>query len=231
MKQKEEKSKKAKKKKYRTLSLRQLPYDFILVTGALPMWFVLRPKIYRLSKEKVKGGGIVMSNHVGLCDIVSLHFAFAGRRLWSLATKELFDTKLKNAFFKTVNCIKVDRDNVTIDMYHDVADVLSSDKLLIIFPEGHINSEENPHVENFKGGVALFSIMNKTPVIPVYLVKRTKWYQRQKIVIGEPIYLEQICEGTPSLKDVNRVSEYLHSKEEELARYYEENILKKGEKK
>ena len=111
-------------------------------------------------------------------------------------------------------------------MYHNIADVLGSDKLLAIFPEGHINFDEKPEVKNFKGGVALFAIMNKVPVVPIYIVKRKKWYQRQRIVLGEPIHLESICDGIPSIRDVDKVSEYLHQKEEELAKYYYENCQK-----
>lgn len=208
------------------MSFKNFPYDFIIITGALPMWLYLRPKIYRMSKEKIKGAAIVMANHVGLLDIVYLHFCFAGRRMWSLAMKELFDTKAKNAFFKMAKCIPVDRENVTIDMYHDVADVLNSEKLLVIFPEGRINFEKEPDVRKFKGGVALFAIMNKVPVVPVYIVKRQKWYHRQKMVVGEPIHLETICDGTPSIRDVDKVSAYLHEKEEELARFYNEKCKK-----
>lgn len=233
MKQNEEKirNEKKKKKKYKVISPRYIPYDFIIVTGAIPMWLFLRPKIYRVGKKKVKGGGIVMSNHVGLLDVVYLHFCFAGRRMWTLAMKELFDTKAKSTFFKMGNCIPVDRENVSIDMYHKIADVLDSDKLLAIFPEGHINFDKDPEVQSFKSGVALFAIMNKVPVIPVYIVKRQKWYHRQKMVVGEPIHLETICDGAPSIRDVDKVSAYLHQKEEELAIYYHEKCEKKKKEK
>ena len=223
--------KEKKKKKHKVLSFRQIPYDFIIITGVVPMWIFLRPKIYRVGKKKAKGGAIVMSNHVGLLDIINLHFCFVGRRIWTLAMKELFDTKAKKNFFKLVNCIPVDRENVTIDMYHTIADVLDSEKLLAIFPEGHINFDNDPEVKKFKGGIALFAIMNKVPIVPVYIVKRHKWYQRQRIVVGEPIYLENICDGTPTLRDVDKVSQYLYDKEKELADYYFEKCLKKKEKK
>jgi 1-acyl-sn-glycerol-3-phosphate acyltransferase len=145
--------------------------------------------------------------------------------------KELFETRAKRLFFTASNCIPVDRENVTIDMYHNVADVLSSGKILAMFPEGKINFDEQAEVKKFKGGAALFAIMNKVPVVPVYIVKRTKWYQRQKMVVGEPIYLEEICDGTPSLMDVEKVSEYLHSKEDELVAFYEEKCSKKKKEK
>ena len=67
MKQNEEKIKKQ-QKKHKVVSFKNFPYDFIIITGALPMWLYLRPKIYRMSKEKIKGAAIVMANHVGLLE-------------------------------------------------------------------------------------------------------------------------------------------------------------------
>lgn len=223
MKQKKEKN----KNKYPAVSIKYFFYDFVKITGVLPTLLYLRPKFYRVGeKEKVKGA-ILMSNHVDFLDPVILLLCAGWRRIWSLCTKDLFKTKLRSAFFRGCNCIPVDRENVTIDMYHQVADVLSSGKLLGMFPEGKINVDNEEEMKKFKGGIALFAIMNKVPVIPVYVVKRKKWYQRQRIVIGAPIHLEKICGRTPTLRDVETVSEYLQSKEEELAIYYREKCKKK----
>lgn len=231
MKQKEKKNK-AKRKKYKIFSIKYLFYDFVKWTGAIPMALFFRMKKIRMGKkQKVKGGAIMMSNHIGLLDPIVLHFVYPLRRLWSLAMQELFDMRFWKHFFKGVNCIPVNRENVTIDMYHSVSDVLSSGKLLAMFPEGKINFEDDAEVKKFKGGVALFAIMNKVPIIPTYIVKKTKKLERQKIVIGEPIYLESICDGVPTLRDVERVSEYLHQKEEELVSYYNDNYLRKKERK
>lgn len=229
-----EKKNNAKRKKHRIFSLRCLFYDFVKWTGAIPIWLFFRMKKIRIGKkQKVKGGAIVMSNHIGLLDPIVLHFVYPSRRLWSLAMQELFDLKFWKHFFKAVNCIPVNRENVTIDMYHSVADVLNSGKLLAMFPEGKINFADDAEVKKFKGGVALFAIMNKVPIIPTYIVKKTKKLERQKLVIGEPIYLEHVCDGAPTLRDVERVSEYLHEKEEELVSYYNEKYLskQKGEEK
>lgn len=227
MKQKKEKKQKN-KKKYPVLSLRYFIYDFVRLTGVIPALLYFRPKIYRVGKKEKVKGAIMMSNHIGFTDPMILLICAGWRRLWSLATVELFQKKLSAFFFRVCNCIPVNRENVTIDMYHSIADVLSSDKLLAMFPEGKINVDNEEETKKFKGGIALFAIMNKVPVIPVYIVKKNKWYERQKIVMGAPIHLEEVCGGTPTLRDVEKVSEYLHNKEEELASYYREKCKKKN---
>ncbi|MBR2444854.1 MAG: 1-acyl-sn-glycerol-3-phosphate acyltransferase [Clostridia bacterium] len=228
MKQNEEKKKKPRKKvkKYKLFSFKYFIYDFVKITGFIPMWLIMRPKIIRLGEKKRFKGALIISNHIGAMDCVRIQFAFPFRRRWILAMKEVFEKPLSAFFFKNVNCIPVDRENVTIDTYHNVSDVLTSDKLLVLFPEGKINQDEKAEVQKFKGGAALFAIMNKVPVIPVYIVKKTKWYQREKMIVGEPIFLEDVCGGIPTLKDVNKVSEYLHDKEQELEAYYENNLKK-----
>lgn len=219
-----------KRKKRRVGAGWTILYEFIRFTGAIPMAIFLRPKIIRLGKKQKLKGAIMMANHAGFLDPIVLQYTHIPRRIWSLATNELFSNPLKKFIFKSFLCIPVDRENVTIDMYHSVSDVLQAGKILAMFPEGRINVDDNTEIKKFKGGVALFAIMNKAPIIPAYIVKKTKWYQRQKVVIGEPIFLENICNGTPSLKDMEYVSEYLQTKEQELADYYETNYIKKERK-
>ncbi len=222
MKQTEKKSKKRRK----GYSFWTFCYDFIRFTGVIPMWIFFRLKIIRIGKRRKFKGAIMMANHVGLLDPIVLQFAFVPRRLWSLAMNELFSTPLKRFFFRCGLCIPVDRENVTIDMYHNISDVLGAGKILAMFPEGRINFDEKAEVKKFKGGVALFAILNRVPIIPAYIVKKTKWYQRQRLVIGEPIYLDEAFGTMPALNDIEKVSEYLHEKEEELASIYEEKYSK-----
>ena len=113
-------------------------------------------------------------------------------------------------------------------MYHGISDVLKAGKLLLIFPEGTINASDDAEFMKFKGGVALFAILNKVPVVPIYIVKREKWYQRQRLVIGEPVYLDEALGRVPTPADIEKVSELLQAKEEELALNYKEKINAKS---
>ena len=216
------------KKRFKSYTFWTFCYDFIKFTGAIPTWIFFRPKIIRMGKKGKLNSAILMANHVGFFDPIILQFVFPLRRKWSLATKDFFNNALNRAFFKSFLCIPVDKKNVTIDMYHGISDVLKAGKLLLIFPEGTINALDDAEFMKFKGGVALFAILNKVPVVPIYIVKREKWYQRQQIVIGEPVYLDEALGRVPTPADIEKVSELLQAKEEELASNYKEKINAKS---
>ncbi len=216
------------KKRFKSYTFWTFCYDFIKFTGAIPTWIFFRPKIIRMGKKGKLDSAILMANHVGFFDPIILQFVFPLRRKWSLATKDFFNNALNRAFFKSFLCIPVDKKNVTIDMYHGISDVLKAGKLLLIFPEGTINALDDAEFMKFKGGVALFAILNKVPVVPIYIVKREKWYQRQQIVIGEPVYLDEALGRVPTPADIEKVSELLQAKEEELASNYKEKINAKS---
>lgn len=216
------------KKRFKSYTFWTFCHDFIKFTGAIPAWIFFRPKIIRMGKKGKLNAAILMANHVGFFDPIILQFAFPLRRKWSLATKDFFNNALNRAFFKSFLCIPVDKKNVTIDMYHGISDVLKAGKLLLIFPEGTINASDDAEFMKFKGGVALFAILNKVPVVPIYIVKREKWYQRQRLVIGEPVYLDEALGRVPTPADIEKVSELLQTKEEELASNYKEKINAKS---
>ena len=88
-------------------------YDFVRVTGFVPVYIWMRPKtIYATKRPKIKGGFLIAANHIGFTDPVLVHFAFWRRRLNCIATKDLFQGKTKNAFFNKMNCIMVDKENL-----------------------------------------------------------------------------------------------------------------------
>lgn len=216
------------KKRFKSYTFWTFCHDFIKFTGAIPAWIFFRPKVIRMGKKGKLNAAILMANHVGFFDPIILQFVFPLRRKWSLATKDFFNNALNRAFFKSFLCIPVDKKNVTIDMYHGISDVLKAGKLLLIFPEGTINASDDAEFMKFKGGVALFAILNKVPVVPIYIVKREKWYQRQHLVIGEPVYLDETLGRVPTPADIEKVSELLQAKEEELASNYKEKINAKS---
>lgn len=213
-----------KKKKDNIFSFKYFLYDFTRITGAIPMWLWMRPKIYYVgNKKEIKKikSTLIMSNHTGMLDCVLIHFAFIHRRLWFLALHELFNTKLKNWFFRRVNCIEINRENMNISSYNNMVDYLKKDKAVCIFPEGKIESTKN-EIQSFKLGITFISIMNKTPIIPVYIERRKNFWHREKIVVGEPIYLHEYCSPIPTMPEIEKAGEILYNKEQELKKYYEE---------
>ena len=207
-------------------------YNFVKITGAPTALLWARQKVYHVSdgklikRKRIKGRVLICSNHVGFTDPLLLNCVFWYRRVFFLAMQELFNTKLKSFFFNAVKCIPVDRSNFSMATFHAVTDRLKSDKAVLIFPEGQVN-ENRSEILAFKSGAVLMATTSDAPLLPVYIVKREKWYQRYVVLIGDPISFTEVYGARPSMQNMREASEHMHAKEEELMRYYNEHIAKK----
>lgn len=219
-------STKKQKKKDNIFSFKYFIYDFIKITGAIPMALYLRPKIHYVgNKKEVKKlkGMLVMANHTGMLDAVLIHFAFVHRRLWFLALEEMFKKKFKRWFFKNLNCIPINRENMNISSYNNMVEYLKKDKAVCIFPEGQIETNQD-ELQQFKLGITFISIMNKTPIVPIYLARRKNFFHRDRVIVGEPIYLHELCSEMATIPEIEKAGQYLYQKEQELKEYYETQI-------
>lgn len=225
-----EKPQKKKKKKRVT----NFYYDFVKVTGIIPTLLFYRHKTICVGKEKptkIKGAALISCNHLSFFDPVILHCAFWRRRLRMLATKDLYNTKLKTWFFTRMHCIVVDKNNFSMRSLHAVCDSLKEGRLVTIFPEGGINHQNKHEMLSFKSGAALMAFQSNAPIIPACIIPRKHWYNRQIILLGDPVYVREICGDKPSLADLNRASEYLREKEMELMAHYDMLCEQKAQKK
>lgn len=205
-------------------------YDFVRVTGVLPIMLAFRPKVYYLGdKKEVKSlkGMLVMANHTGMTDPIAICCALPMRRIFFLATSDLFCSDAKRWFFKKIHCIEIDKRNMNISSYKDVIKYLKEEKAVGVFPEGAINHGDTHEFLQFKNGITFMSIMNKTPILPVYRLKRTKWWHRTKVVIGQPIRLYEECSKIPTIQEIENAGKILLEKEKELRDYYD-NIINGG---
>ena len=206
-------------------------YDFVKITGALPILAYLRTKVICVGDtkpSKLKGGMMISSNHISFADPMILLTVFWNRRLYSLATQDLFSTKLKRFFFTRMHCIEVNKENFTMHSFHAVRDALKADKAVVIFPEGQVN--QTNEMLTFKSGAILMAHQSDKPILPVYIVKNDKWYHRQKVLVGDPINIREICGSIPSISDLKKASDLLQKKEIELMEYYS-NLTDLKEKK
>lgn len=192
-------------------------YDFVKITGA-PLgllWF--RPKriyVNENAKKKIKGGALLISNHSTSIDPIILMFAVYYRRHHFIATKEVFDTKIKRFLFENFHCIEIDRENVGMNIFRNIVDLLKDERLVVMFPEGHVTQAEE--VQKFKSGMVLMAISSKKPIVPVYLKMRKSIWHRQYIVFGEPINPSEVLGKMPSLSDMDKIADILREKEIEL---------------
>lgn len=155
-------------------------YDFVKITGIIPAFLWMRAKIIRVGEKKpkrIKGGALISANHVSFADPILIHCVFWYRRLHFLATTDLFNTKLKNWFFSQLHCIPVDKENFSVNSFHEVCDDLNAEKLVAIFPEGQVN-RTGEQLLGFKSGVVLMAYKCNKPIVPMYIIPVEKWYKQ-----------------------------------------------------
>ena len=202
-------------------------YDFVKITGLIPGLIWIRPKVIRTGGKTPRGGVLISSNHPTFLDPIILLASIRERRLHSLATTDLFSSKFKTFMFTRMHCIPVDKTNFSMTTFHEVVDRLKAGKAVVIFPEGQVNRNGGQEIRAFKSGAILMAHRAGAPVLPVYIVRREKWYRPQYVVVGEPFDVRAAVGPSPTMEQVERVCDQLREKELNLKHFYEEKYQAK----
>ena len=92
---------------------KNLMHDFVRLTGS-PAYLWFRPKLYYTSeraRERIRGGALLIANHVGFVDPVLLLCAVPYRRQFFIVSEELMDaarTIALEAIEKSLNASHTD---------------------------------------------------------------------------------------------------------------------------
>ena len=149
-----------------------------------------------------------------------LHCAFWYRRLHFVVMKEIMDTKFRTWLYTNGGCIPIDREKFSLSSLRVITEMLKGGNMIAIFPEGHVSLTNEAPMGSFKSGMVLMAIQADVPIIPVYRELREHRWQRQKVAIGEPIYLKDKFGEVIGMKQIEEITEYLFKKEEELKSVY-----------
>ncbi|MBR0351625.1 MAG: 1-acyl-sn-glycerol-3-phosphate acyltransferase [Oscillospiraceae bacterium] len=191
-------------------------YDFVKATAALPglIWF--RPKILfanEKARERIRGGALLIANHIGFFDPVYLMIAVWYRRQHFVCLKQFFESSW-GWFFRAVHCIPIDRENVGLDSVREIIRHLKNGDLVSMFPEGQINRADG-ELAGFKSGMVLMAAQSGKPVIPVYIRPKRRRFERLVMMIGEPVDVKAIAAGS-GMAGIENAAKLLRQREEEL---------------
>ena len=204
------------------INFKRILYDFSRWSGwPLFFWFRVK-KIYVNKKQKhhIRGGAVVISNHILYSDPMVLHCGLWDRRLDFVITDDITNTKFKHWVFRQWGCIPVNRQKFSLNHFREIVQRLEGGNLIGVFPEGHVSlANENP-MSPFKSGVVLMAHQANVPIYPVYREIRKSVFHRQKLLIGEPIDIRKQFGDKIGMKEVEEISRYLFEKESELKQIY-----------
>lgn len=210
---------KKKNKFLQIFDIKMFLYDLLKLIAAPSVIIYNRLKRIYVNKSVKKAlrkqAYIVTCNHTSYLDILVISNTFWTRRIRYVATKELFESKIRNFCFKLFRCIPIDKENVSMATFKEIKKTIEYGHLVGVFPEGTI--EREGEITQFKSGVVLMAIMSKSPIVPMYMEKRKKWYKRQRVVVGEIFNVfDYIKSPVPSMDEINNVAKMLFDIEQEL---------------
>lgn len=219
----------AKKNPYQAhfINFKQILFDFFRWSGwPFLFWYRLKP-IYETKDQRkhVKGGALIISNHILYSDVMILHTTFWYRRLHFLITEEMMNTKFTNWFFSVCGgCIPVNREKPSLKSVRGVVQRLQGGNVVGMFPEGHVSfGNENP-MDQFKSGAVLMAYQAGVPIVPIYHEIRKNAWQRQRVVVGAPIDIKKLVGEAFTVEAINKATKYLFDKEQELKDIYHKEI-------
>ena len=158
----------------------------IVRTLGYPIFLLLyRPEFEGRSNIPKSGSVILAGNHTNNLD-AAIMLAGPKRVVHMLAKKELFKSKISNAFFRSMGCIPVDRKIHDENAKSEAIEVLKNNEVIGIFPEGTVN-RTNDIILPFKYGAVSFAKKTGAYIVPFTITGKYKLFRRSiKITYGKP---------------------------------------------
>ena len=199
-------------KKAPLFSLKYLLHDmfkWFMSWKCLLFWRIKATYDGKEAKKKIKGGAVVVSNHVAFVDPFVTQGLIWYRRFHFIAMEELMKNKFSRWWYRHVFLTEpISRTAPSIKTIADASKLVSNGNLLCLFPEGHIKTSENK-VDDFKGGAILIAYRAEAPIVPIYHQKRKSIWNRTRMVVGKTINPYEIIGPTITQQKIAEVAKQL----------------------
>lgn len=155
-------------------------------------FFCLFHPVKAVGRENVpEGAVIVCPNHTRASDPFFVVFAFGRRHVMrAMAKVEVMRIPVVGWILNRAGVFGVDRGAADINAVKTALRFLKEGNKLLMFPEG-TRVEDGENVEA-KTGAAMFSVRTGTPILPVYIPAKKRWFRPTTVIIGQP-FLPQVA--------------------------------------
>lgn len=200
---------------------------FVKITGWLVQLIVFRTKVFYVDKAKqsrrIKGPAIIVSNHTSVWDYAIWLFVFFSRTLRFQMAEVLYKKKVLGLFLKMMGGIYVNRDTHDLSFIDKSNEILRKGGVVGIFPESRLPLLEEERPLPFKESVTQLALLSEKVIIPVYTSGVYFKKSRVRVMIGEPINVnDYIDESLSEKENVDRITKLLREKIIELGQKLDE---------
>ena len=192
---------------------------FVKLTGILPAWLFLKPKVILApgAKRQLPKNCILVSNHESLMDFILYLVIFPLRTIRFLIAEVMYNHgKLMAWFLSGIGGIRVDRNTKSFDFVSHALEVLDDGGTVGVFPQGRLPVKGLDRFP-FTVSTAFIALHSDAPVVPVYTDGNYFGKGRNHIIIGKPLDVRQLYEDSRSEKEnIAAITEFLRGKVHEL---------------
>jgi 1-acyl-sn-glycerol-3-phosphate acyltransferase len=125
-----------------------------------------------------KSGRLILcSNHLSYVDPLII-VGYFSRHVYFMAKKEVFNIRVLGEIISFLNAFSVNRDSLDRKAIKNSIEILNSDEVLCMFPEGTRSTEGV--IRDGHKGVGLISILSSSPILPMALSGTNKIIQKPR---------------------------------------------------
>jgi 1-acyl-sn-glycerol-3-phosphate acyltransferase len=186
---------------------------FVKVTGIIPAWILLKPRVHKAedAKRKLPKSCILVSNHISLMDFVLYLVVFPFRTIRFLIAEVMYRNKFMATLLNLIGGIRVDRDAKAFGFVSDALEVLDDGGTVGVFPQARlpVKGQKFP----FTVSTTFIAMHTSAPIVPVYTDGNYGLFKRANVVIGKPIYLKDYCkDGLSEQEQMTYLTKLLEDK-------------------
>ncbi len=141
------------------------------------------------------GAAVITPNHSSNFDPLMAIMTFGAKYpLRIMAKEELFHIPILGWLMIKFGMFGVNRGHSDMAAIKQAIRVLKEDCKLMLFPEGtRVTSAEN--ATNAKTGAIMFAARTGSPLVPVYIPRKKRWFAPTTVTIGQPYYPDMPKKG------------------------------------
>lgn len=152
-----------------------------------PFFNLVHP-VKAIGRENIpEGAALICPNHTKASDPFFVLYAFKRKHIMrAMAKAEVMRVPVVGWLLRKAGVFGVDRGSADINAVKTALRVLKDGYKLLMFPEG-TRVGEGESVEA-KTGAAMFAVRTGSPIIPVYIPAKKRWFRPTTVIIGQPYY-------------------------------------------
>ena len=176
-------------------------YSFLKLILTILFKMLYRVEVSGYENIPKNGKFILCSNHLSYVDPLII-VGYFSRHVYFMAKKEVFNIRVLGEIISFLNAFPVDRNSIDRKAIKNSCEILNSEEVLCMFPEGTRSTEGV--IRDGHKGVGLISIFSSSTILPMALSGTNKIIQKPRKRIFFPkvkIIYGNLIDTSPIIKE------------------------------